>query len=61
MFYLEQAYNTSQAFGGSEIALDQLSAHSHNEILLQYYQEMSECYLQDKKVTQSIECQKKAL
>ena len=58
MFYLEQAYQINQN-GVSET--DKMSAKSHNEIMLTYYQEMAEQYMCDKKDSQAVECQTKAL
>ena len=55
MFYLEQAFQINQGNTPNESA-DALSAKSHNEIMLTYYQEMSEQYMADKKETQAIEC-----
>ena len=47
--------------GVSEANLGEVSASPHNEIMLQYYQEMSEQYMDDNKMSNAIECQKKAL
>lgn len=60
MHYLEQAYQINQGNNPSE-SDNAISAKSHNEIMLTYYQEMSEQYMANQKDTQAIECQKKAL
>jgi hypothetical protein len=50
MHYLEQAYQINQGNNPSE-SDNAISAKSHNEIMLTYYQEMSEQYMANQKDT----------
>lgn len=53
MFYLEQAYqvNNGGSISETDTVIDKISSKSHSEIMLTYYQEMSEQYIADKKDT----------